>query len=363
MAIGTGADTLQNIPAQPFVTDPALFMQMTSKEIKTFAPQPAPGQGVFFNKALPQVGIVAKLLINFVGTVTVAGGASTTGNRWPYGLIDSFVLNANGQNELWNCDGLDLAVLRDLRYPAYVEAVDAFPGTVGGGDSVANGAYTLSLTWEVPIAMDDVTLIGSLFAQSSSSNLNLKVTQALNTALFPTIVGTVAIAGTFNLVVEMFEVPYNDKGELVVPDLSRLHGFNANVTPLTGIGRQSSPLIRSQGQLCRLLVSADASAILRLSGLPSAATTKQIDAIAFKYGLNQRPYDFDPAALLLSLDNQWYGRPSPYDRLVFDFVKENPARDTILMGGITEPNVEITVDSTVTLTSAAGIRCVQETLF
>lgn len=362
MPVGVGAETLQNIPVQPYVQDPASFFQMTSKNILTPRAPAAPGAGQSTSVQLLQSGVVSKLQITFVGTVVVGGGAATTSDQWPYNLLKAFVLSANGQNNLWQCDGIDLAVLRYIRYPSFVERTDVFPDVVGGGGSVANGTYTLYLTWEVPIAMDDVSLVGSLYAQSSATNLTVTLTQANNSDLFSTIPGTIAVAGTFYVQETLFQIPVDAQGKIIIPDLSRLHGFNAVDFPFTNVGEVRVPLIRSAGQLGRLLISARGSATNRLSAAANAASSKKLEALRIEYGGNQRPFVWDPATQLLALNNQWYGATAPYDRLVVDLLKENPPRDIILMQGVTELAAVPRVGSGVT-PSGATVRLVQETLF
>lgn len=363
MPSGTGAVTLQNIPASPFVTDPTAFFQMTEKNVITPKTIAAPGQGVSSGaQQILQTGVVSKLQITFVGTLTVTTAQVTTSDRWPYGLLDGFRLSANGENDLYSCDGVDLHVLRFARYPAYVERTDIFPDVVGGGGNIAVGTYNLSLTWEVPICMDDVSLVGSLFAQSSATNLTIWLTQALNTALFTGNPANAAFAGTFYVQETFFEIPFDGNGRMVLPDLTRLHGFNVVDVPYTNTGDVRTTLVRSAGQLARLFVSIRKSSTARLSALPNTAAASKLDAIRLEYGGNQRPLVFDPASTLLSLNNQWYGAPLPYDRLAFDFVKENPPRDAVLMQGVTELATVPKVNSAVTVAGGL-VRVCQETLF
>lgn len=363
MPVGTGAETLNTIPSEPYVVDPAAFFQRTEKNVMTVKTFSTPGPGQTQSAVLPQVGIVSKLMLKFVGTVTVATAAATTGAAWPYNLASKFTLSANGQNDLWSCSGIDLKCLRFLRYPAYTDVVDQFPGSVGGGNSVAVGTYVLDLTWEVPIAMDDTSLVASLYAQSASTVFTTWVTQATNSDLFSANPANVTIAGTWSIQTTTFEIPFDDAGKLIIPDTSRLHGFNAVDVPYTNVGDVRAPLIRSAGQLTRLLVSVSNQTGNRLSAMPNAVASNKIDRLRLTYGGNQVPLDWNPASLLLSLNNQHYGAPVPYDRLVMDFVRENPARDAVLMLGVTELNVIPTVNSAVTVSSGAAVRVVQETLF
>src|SRR5438105_11893825 len=280
MPSGTGAVTLQNIPASPFVTDPGAFFSMTERNIITPKTIPAPGPGISSGaQQILQTGVVSKLQITFVGTLTVAVAAVTTSDRWPYGLLAGLRLSANGENDLFSCDGTDLHALRFARYPAYTERVDIFPDVVGAGGNIAVGTYHLSITWEVPIAIDDVSLVGSLFAQSSATNLTLWLTQALAADLFTANPANATIAGTFFVQETFFEIPFDSNGRMVLPDLTRLHGFNTVDVPYTNTGDVRVPLVRSAGQLSRLLVSVRKSATARLSALPNTAAASKVDAI------------------------------------------------------------------------------------
>jgi hypothetical protein len=363
MPMGVGAELVRNLPEVEFDTDPELFMQLTRKQVKQTRAKADPGAGGTINIDLPQAGIVSKAQVVWVGTLTIATAAVTTGDEWPYNLLKKFGLSISGVSDLWGCDGCDLQALRFVRYPSYDDDVDNFPGTVGGGNSVAVGTYDIYLTWEVPIAVDDTTLVGSLYAQSSQSGLSLALTRSTNAELFSANPANATLAGNFYVLETVFDIPRNPaSGNIVVPDLSRLHAFEAHDTPITANGEVESELIRSEGQLSRLLVSARSSATNRLSAMPSAASTKKIDRLRIEYGLGEKPLDFNPAAALLSLNNQHYGTLVPYDRMVIDQLRENPVRDAILLQGVTELRATLTVNSGVTVT-AGKIRTVQETLY
>ncbi len=291
MAVGTGAETAQNIPNVNYVTDPGAFMNHTSRNIDTPRSIAAPGEGGFRGVELPPNGILSKLFVIFDGTITVDTADAVAGVNYPYGLLSEFGLTVNGQNDLWNCDGLDLHTLRFTRYPSYDELIDDFEGSVGGGDTIAVGAHDTYLTWEVPIAIDDTSLVGSLYAQSAATSIQAKIKQALNADLFSTNPGNVTIEGTFYVTTVWFDIPVGGDGKLIIPDLSMLHGFNAVNHPYGATGPQRTELIRNPGQLSRLFISAQAADENRLSALPSAAATKAIDELRLEYGGNRSPYE------------------------------------------------------------------------
>lgn len=364
MAIGTGTPTLQTIPTQAFRISPAEFFAKTDKEVFTAKTLTHPSAGQPWTTALLQAGIVGRLELKFVGTLVVSTAAVTTSSAWPYNLLNNFTLSANGQNLLWNCSGIDLKALRHVRFPSYSELVDNFPGTVGGGDSVATGTYNVELTFEVPLGMDDATLIGALYAQSGTTNLQLTGTIASNTELFSANPNNAAITGTWYIQETIFSVPQDTgSGELIIPDLTKLHGFTGVETGYSNTDEVRTPLVKQAGNLERLFLSVTRSTGNRLSAMPNASSANKLDSVRLEYGGNKRPYDINPASYLLNLNNQHYGAPAPYDRLVLDMVRENPLRDAILLAGVTELAIVPKVGSGVTVGNGANVRVVQETLY
>ena len=363
MPLGTGAPQATTVPSEPMMVNPDQFFSLTRKNDHHVETQTMPAGGTSWQRALPQVGIVSRLSITFVGQVVVASAAVTPSNRWPYGLLNSFNLSANGQNNLWSCSGEDLHVLRHVRYPSYHEEVDVYPGTFGGGGTIAVGTHPISLTWEVPIAVDDTSLVGALYAQSGATNLTMDRSVATNAQLFSNLPGNATLSGTFYTQVTRFSVPRaGEDGQLVIPDLSRLHGFNAVETDFSATGDLRLPLVRSAGQLHRLFLSVEKSPNARLSALPDATAANKIDRLRLTYGAGEQPFDYNPASSLLSRNNDQYGNVSPYDRLVLDMVRENAPRDVILLQGVTELAVIPTINSAATV-SGGRARLVQETLF
>lgn len=361
MAVGTGAETLTTIPTVPYVIDPPNFFAQTSKNIasRSFG---LPGQGATVPVGMPKVGLLGKIKLMFVGTLTVATASVTTSDQWPHNILKLFRLSANGQNDLFSCDGVDLHVLRWARYPAFTEKVDTFPDVVGGGGSIGTGTYTVHCTWEVPVSIDDTTLIGGLFLQSDEVSVVANLTQAQNADLFATNPNNATLAGTFFVLNTFYEIPRASDGKLILPDITRLHTFLAYDQSYTNVGDVRTPLIRTAGQLERLFTSGRVSSNLRLSAMPNAASTKKVDRYRIEYGGNQRPLVWDPASSLLATNNEWYGTPLPYDRAAYDMVKENPPRDVILMQGVTELAWITAVNSGVTPGSGSVIRIAQESL-
>lgn len=361
MPVGTGAIQSANVPSEPFVINPDEFNQMTVKNEHTFETRAAVDFAESWERQIPRTGIIGRLVVTLEGELTVSSAAATSSAIWPYGFLRSLNLSANGINNLFSCNGLDLAALRFARNPAYEDATDVFPGTVGGGDTISVATHPIALSWEIPVAMDDVSLVGALYAQSGATTLSL--TRELSTAaeLFSANPGNCAFTGTVKTSVTRFSVPRSaaEGQPLVIPDLTRMHGFNAVQLPVSSTGDVRLDVIRSAGSLARLFVSGYSAANTPIVATPGATG---IDTIALTYGNAQTPYNYDPAWLLLSRNNDYYGAPLPYDRLAFDFVRENAVRDMWLLQGVTDMAAVVGLNSGLTLTNATA-RLVQETLF
>lgn len=359
MPIGTGADTLQNIPAQNFVTDPSAFFAQTIPNVLTPASATFGGFGSNFTETLLQTGIVSKIRVLFGGSLVIAGGAATPAAGYPYSLLESARLSANGQNDLISVSGIGLHALRHARYPASTVVGDTF---TAGSPTLANGTYPLVLTWELPIAMDDTTLIGSLYAQSSATNLTLRLAAAQVGDFLSTVPGTATINGTWYVQETLYEIPFDTEGRQIIPDLTRLHSINEFAVPLVNTGDAHAELIRTEGQLSRLFMRHQKSPGVPLSFDGNTAAASRVDTVRLQYGGNQRPLDYNPAHLLYAQNSVNYGTPLPYNFAAFDFLRENPPRDALLMQGVTNLEVVSNINAAVVLAGGTST-LIQETLF
>lgn len=362
MPIGTGADKLRNLPQIPYTPDLGQFNKLTQRNVHSPVRFATPGPGGYHVAELPQAGILTWLTVVFDGTLTFADGTGSITTRWPwpYGLLDLFDLSANFQNGLIQTSGVDLHVHRFLTNPAFIEAVDSYDGTIGGGDSLTDGANPLHLTWQIPVVMDRVSLVGALYAQSSQNNLTVRIQEAATAALFDvTGDATVSVSGTWTVQVDSYDIPQHPELGVVTPDLSRLHGVQAFEVPFSNTGDVIASLIRVHGQLSRLLLQVrnDGDTIVE----PGAGS--DWTAARLEYGGNKRPFDFDPLAALVARNNEHYGAPLPYGYVALDFVRENARRDSVLMHGVTDLRAVLELDSGLSVGSNAAVRVVEETLF
>jgi hypothetical protein len=377
MPTGTGAINLRNIPVTKYAINPGLFNQLTSRVIFDPINFALPTFGNYVQNQLLQVGIVGSINLIVSGTITVpAASTFVPGHRWPWDLI-SVQLSGNGVNNFISCNGIDLRARELTANRAKVDGVSTWPLTAA---LATPGTYAFKLVYKVPVAMDDTTLVGALYAQSEATNLTYKIsTAALSdvgsfTGTAPTITGTVFLEE------EIFEVPYdpNHPDTLVIPDLTVLHGLVGNDNAVASQSKLDTSLFRINGQLERLFFYTVDKSGARPQIVPTATYTNT----QLVYGSNQTPYTFNPQDFLDVRNNRDYRVPlssvlngvnsalwtPPFSGLVvpsglycLDFVADNAARDTVLLEGVT--NMRLHTEYSAAPTGGSYVHFVQETLF
>jgi hypothetical protein len=362
MPSGTGAVNLRNLPNTAYEVNPAEFFALTEKNEFPPINFPLPTASNYTEQQLLQVGVVSKLRLIFKGNVVAAATSGMTVTptfKWPYGLISNLQFSGNGQNNFVSCSGYDLFIRQLVQNRAYVDQY-----TIGSTGATMQGSGTgattpVQIQWEIPLAMDDTTLIGSLYAQSEATNLTFTLTTEAMANLF-TLAGvapTISVTGTIYVEEIFFDVPYSPQkpGTLVIPDLTVLHGLISNNNPVAGLSETTTQLYRVNGQLERLFFYIDNN-----NALVSTANIAQARLV---YGGSQTPINYQPMDHLKVINNQDYRVQLPDGVYCIDLVKDNPARDQILLEGVT--NLRLVLDTVTTFTpnAAAKVHFVQETLF
>lgn len=367
MPAGTNAIRESSLPpAGGVMLNLDAFRERTQKRKRTHETVDHPGLGQSWQRQLPQYGIHTELEIRFVGTITTVKGSGTvtTTDQWPYNLLKTFLGRINSQDR-FNCSGIDLHVLEYISYPAFEPLSDAFPGSIGGGDTISTDLTDepLELHWSVPWAADPHTFAGAVYAQSGNFNALLQGVVAAEADLFAlTSDAAVTIDGEWKLIPKSFEVPQNTDGALIVPPgVQRLHMLNAFPTSFAGTGMKRVELVNADAQLLRLLCSFRSDTDQRLSAAPDEAAATKLDRLTLFHGAAEEPLDYDPASSLRTENNRHYGGILPFERLVFDTQREDGVRDAIYMQGLTELAVRFGVNSAVTVTNGES-RLVQEVL-
>lgn len=378
---------MQGIAVPSAAVNPAEFFRLTRRLTFTQKSGTYAGLGNTDNLSILQTGIISGLSLKFSGSLVIAlptGTAATTA-RWPLDIPRAIRLSANGQSNLVNCSGSKLK-LRDVM--ALGNQTDrgisqgvggASPGTAtnqgtlslaseawGVGSAVTAipaGTYPVELNWYIPVAFDERSLTGAIFAQTSATDLNVAIDWAPLTDLFVlTGTATATLTGTITLLGRAFSIP-EQNGQILVPDLSVFHsiiqsryvavanGDNEVRLSGQGVGRQ---LLRAWYQVWNGTAP----------GAPLAMTAANFGQQGWRFGGNDTPEAYPDARHLRMSNERLFGDDvgSVFGFGVWDFCSDFSFRDSVDEGTATELRLLINIASGVTLTTPA-VEYVQETVF
>lgn len=348
-----------------------------------------PGHASSVEVPILQVGIISMLRVRFTGTVTVTlgGGTAATTSAWPYNLLKRIRFSANGQSNLINASGWQLKAREfmarsDCNDRGVARGIGgASPGTArtqgtlslnseswGLGQNVtaipgAPTVYTVDLSWEIPVAFDQVFLHGAVFAQTSSTDLNLTLDTATAGELFTLTGGaTAVVAGSFVVEGISYTIPQGPDGSVLVPDLSMFHSIIGTAGPQPVLGTNEVKLA-GQGvgrQLMRLWFQVLNGA----TPAPLPFTATNFGQVGWRYGGNDTPEIWNDGTIVTQHIEALFG--SDFGTLqgfgVLDWASEHALRDTIDEGAATELRLIFDIQAGVALTSPT-VQYVQETMF
>jgi hypothetical protein len=381
--------TLQGVVVPQSAVQPQTFFARTrGMRLKQDGPA-FPGFGGNTRLSIRQVGVIGGIWLKLTGvlTVTLGGGTAATTSRWPYGLFRAIRFSANGQSNLINAGGW---ALKARQFMARADCNDrgvsrgiggASPGTartqgtlslnnenwgVGQNVTAIPGAptnYNVELHIYVPVAQDNVDLTGAIFAQTSATDLALEIDWSPVAELF-TLTGaaTVAFTGTLTAETEVYTIPQDGNGNIVVPNLDVFHSIIQ-----TRYGPPSNGLneIRLAGQgVGRSLQRLWFQAFNGSTPAPLAMNDTNFAQLGWRYGGNDTPQVWQSGLGLAYWDENLFGSDfgSQQGFGVLDWTSEFAFRDAIDEGAATELRLLVEIPSGVSLTSPF-IEYTQETLF
>ena len=376
---GSAAFFLNMPPDGSYVLNPDYFNQETERNDVPQQSFPYTGLGGSrMDQRVQNVGILSFIRLVFQGTLTVAGGGTVTGNyAFPYNLAKRITVQANGQTSLMQAEGVDFRARRNRLYRNPAEQI----ATTGGAAqaTIANGTYSITVIYDLPIVHDMTTLTGALFAQSDSNYLSYSIEPALAADMFTLAGGSTAtLTGTFYPQLTFFDIPYIDtnQGRLVaIPDLRWLHGFIGANQPFANTGDVTTPLIKNAGQLIAYYQYIDNGGAAVLSPLVA------VDQFRIEYGGNRKPIVWSgpagqgPIFGLEENQRNYNGLiqggttaalaalgPGPL-YLILDLENDNPQRDLFYPRGVSELQAVNKITQGTTINANAHIHFVEETLF
>lgn len=364
----TAAAFARNLPAEgTYVMNPVEFARWTERNDVPLEQRSLTGLGAPpIQQRISNVGIMSALRVLFEGTLTVSGAGTVTANYpWPWNVIKRYNLNLNGQTGIISCEGLDLRSRHSRFYRNPRDPISSAPATTTdtkdpAPGTIANGTYSVMLHWDIPVAHDVFTLVGSIYAQSDQTYLQQQITPAAQAELFSVAGGsTVTLTGTFSTTLTFYDIPMSTQGNrqlVLIPDLRWLHGYFSADQPFANQGEVQVAFIRSAGQLTSFSLYLDNGGAAQID--PAA-----LSALRFQYGGNRRPREYSPPEVLLVKNLQDYnGRIQP-NWAVLDFEADNPERELVYPKGVTELAVVATIPTSITLNANARAHFVEETLF
>lgn len=323
-----------------------------------------------------QTGILSRVQVKVSGTLTVtvpSGGSVATTYLWPYNYLKQARLSANGQSNLialsgWQLKAFQLADRNPKDDRGVQNAIGgAFPGTtrnqgtlamaseswgVGQGvTAIPAGSYDVEMTVELPIAYDQATLLGAIFAQTTSTNLELSLDWEQQANLF-TLAGGATVAFTPSAIVEgtVYSIPANPQGGIFVPNLSAFHSLVASRAPNSISVGNNEITLAGQGvgrQLMRLGFRTWSN------GAPLSMSAANYSQIYWRYGGNTTPEQWFDGHDLRAWDEAIYnvdmGAYQGYGFL--DFSSIWAFRDSIDEGAASQLRFGFSIPNGVSLTN------------
>ena len=375
--------TVQGQQVPDAVVDPVSFAKATRRQtlnmktLGSFA-----GFGGVDQFSLLQTGVLSALTVKLSGSLVIALNSSgTVGStaKWPYDLLKNCKVSVNGQANLINCGGSDLKA-RDLMNTT--ELTDrGVPQTIGGStryngslslnnevwgvgqntSSLSGGTYDVELEYQIPIAMDQVNLVGALFLQTSSTEVAIEFTWASVTDVF-TVVSPATVALTAAVIVQgiVYTIPQGSKGEIIIPNLSAFHSMIRSRYPNPGNTLNEIKIV-GQGagrQLMRLWFRTFNGTV----GVPLSVNQTNYGQVGWRMGGNDTPEVWPDGHAAAYAAERLYGSDlgTYAGYAVLDFCSTFAIRDSIDEGTATELRFLMEILSGVSLTSPVTEYCKEE---
>jgi hypothetical protein len=391
--VTTPVPYVQGVQTPAATVQPALFAQFTRRMRFPAQSPTAIAFGSSNQVQLKKTGIIASLEVRVAGNVVIGGtiGTTTMGYEWPLNLLKGLKVSVNGQSTLIDVRGLDLKVNefmseRDVNdrgvLQRYGNATAVQQGTLslssdnwGGTGAAANfmapglniaaiGTYAVDITYVVPIAANQVNLIGSVFGQSQATNINAEFTWGAQTDLFSAVGGAATVSFTgvnFDVTAVAYSVPVV-QGTSILPDLSMLHGLNHVGLPITTTG-DVELLLPGTGagrSLLRLYYNVYSGAAP--AAVPLVMNDTNFGNAAYKWGANDVPEIVPSGQKLRAINERSYNDDigGAWGYGCWDFVNEYAARDIIDLGQTSDFRLLVNLKNAPT---AGVVHVTQETLF
>lgn len=345
------------------------------------------GLGTTDSVVTTPTGIVSLLILRVSGSLVVTPGTGSVAStsKWPYDLVRALRVTANGESNLINSPGIWLKARDQMARGNLVDrgVVQAIGGTGAGtarqqgtlalnselwgvpqnASTLVGGTYPVLLEWVVPITMDERSLVGSIFAQTASTEISTAIDWAPQADLF-VLAGNATVALSLNYTLEgiVYRIP-EVGGQIVIPDLSAFHQFYVTRSIQAANG-DNEILLTGQGvgkQLMRLGFKVQNGAY---PGVPLPLNDTNYGPIGWRYGGNDTPELAASGGFLAMLNERNFGVDfATYQGMgILDFCSDFVQRDSIDEGSATALRLYFNIPAGVVLTSPAT-EYMQESVF
>lgn len=170
---------------------------------------------------LPRVGLLARVIVQFRGTVTLSG-AGALADLGPWSLVSRFRLNTNiGAAQIVDVSGYGAYMAQRLMRLGQSSEKAGMGDTTADTDlyaaPVANGANTWALSFELPVNINDGVNFetGLINLQAPETRVTLDIQTGALTDGATLVTG---ISGTFHVYYEYYEIP--DPRMFMLPPLA-----------------------------------------------------------------------------------------------------------------------------------------------
>jgi hypothetical protein len=343
--------------------------------------------------SLRQSGIVAGLEVRISGNVVIGGtiGTTTASYEWPFNIVKAFTLSANGQSTLLNARGLVIRALEfasnsDINdrgvpqtwaggtYNAATQGTLAIDADVWGSNSGSNyiapgtnvaaaATYAVDITFFIPVAADQVSLIGAVFAQSAATNLTLGLQYSTQAELFSAVGGSATIdfsALTYDCTGIVYSIP-TVNGKAVIPDLTQFHSVTEFLapTPQSGVNEPQLPGVGAGRKLLRVLGNTYSGTY---PGTPLAVNDTNYTTMGWAYGGNTVPEQYIAGGKLRAFNERQTGVAfgKLWGLFMWDWASQFALRDVVDEGSTANLRVQVGLAATPT---AGRMPICQENLF
>ncbi len=360
--------TFQGIVVPGSTLDPQAFFKGTRRE-RVLTQQFGHWQG-FGNQTTVQAlraGILAGYYVTISGSlrVTPSTGSVATTSRWPYGIVNA-KFQANGQSNLIQADGNFLRLREVMSDPDFsdrgvaqtIGGVTRNQGTLsldseswGVGQNttaIATGTYDVTLSLYVPVAYEKKRLTGAVFCQTMSTTLELDLTWANLASLFTVVApATVTFTPSVAVEAEVFTIPANGNGGMVLPNLSAFHSFVQSKAPNNITAGPNTVTLAGQG-VGRQLMRIAWRTMNGSPGVPYVPTAAHVTSPSWTYGTNTTPETWLNGQTLRATNERDYDCDiAAYEGFeVIDFDRTWAFRDSVNMGSATTIRFNYTLAGT-----------------